>query len=106
MPVFSDAIRRLSRVSLWYAWSPCEKLKRADAHAGAEKRLELGNVPGHRAESAHDVGAVLDGGDALDARVLAVDACALMWVGMGGGIVSGHASGRRGGAGRAAASGK
>jgi hypothetical protein len=56
-----------------------------DAHARAEKRLELGNIPGHRAEGAHDVGAVLDGGDALDARVLAVDACALMWVGMEGG---------------------
>ena len=29
MPRFLDAIRRLSRVPLWYSWSPCEKLKRA-----------------------------------------------------------------------------
>lgn len=29
IPVFSMAALRLSRVSWWYSWDPCEKLKRA-----------------------------------------------------------------------------
>ena len=40
--VFSDAIRRLSRVSLWYAWSPCEKLKRATRMPARSSASSLG----------------------------------------------------------------
>ena len=60
MPVFLLAILRLSRVSWWYSWLPCEKLSR-DAHADARRsRSSLGSRDtGPRVHTMLDV--VLDG---------------------------------------------
>jgi hypothetical protein len=41
MPVRSIALRRLSRVSWWYSWEPCEKLNRATHMPARSRRVHI-----------------------------------------------------------------